>query len=164
MVLYRHKELRRHQYFCFPNWTGGLYVVRAHARPHFTIISIHTRLHKPYIYTLTASIHPTPHTISDPHHRRLPPGGALRGVLGGAGGDRRARVSGPRLVDPGDDAADRRGRGGPPGAGAAGAGGCGYAVFFCKWWWMGMGVLTFFGGMSSFKSHETTTTHNRRRP
>jgi sphinganine-1-phosphate aldolase len=26
VVLYRHKELRRHQYFCFPNWTGGLYV------------------------------------------------------------------------------------------------------------------------------------------
>lgn len=26
MVLYRHKRLRSHQFFCFPNWTGGLYV------------------------------------------------------------------------------------------------------------------------------------------
>lgn len=26
MVLYRSKDLRKHQYFCFPNWTGGLYV------------------------------------------------------------------------------------------------------------------------------------------
>lgn len=26
VVLYRHRRLRRHQFFCFPNWTGGLYV------------------------------------------------------------------------------------------------------------------------------------------
>jgi len=26
VCVYRSKELRKHQYFCFPNWTGGLYV------------------------------------------------------------------------------------------------------------------------------------------
>jgi sphinganine-1-phosphate aldolase len=26
VVLYRHKDLRRAQYFCYPEWTGGLYV------------------------------------------------------------------------------------------------------------------------------------------
>lgn len=25
-MLYRNQRLRRHQYFCFPEWTGGLYV------------------------------------------------------------------------------------------------------------------------------------------
>lgn len=26
MVVYRSKEIRHYQYFCFPSWTGGLYV------------------------------------------------------------------------------------------------------------------------------------------
>ena len=26
VVLYRNKDLRRAQYFCYPEWTGGLYV------------------------------------------------------------------------------------------------------------------------------------------
>ena len=25
-MLYRNKEIRRHQYFVFPEWTGGLYI------------------------------------------------------------------------------------------------------------------------------------------